>query len=654
LGLRTVESEFELSYNPDSTLSIVQIEDKSIFTEESIDQKNYLKDLEVSVEWPNNNLGKIRFKTLNYNELYDELYANIETNKKIKTNIFEINTRSNHPFASKLIANTIADKFRENRISLQKDNIKSTFSFIDERLNEVALNLTIAENNLSNFKSSEKIAQIDEQSKKLVEFISNLESEKLKNDLELSFYTNRLNNIEKQMAKGTYVDQTYLTPEQYQNTNSPFSTLLNELSNLELQKLELLQKRTELHPDVILISEQIERIKTELSKFNKNTVTAYRIISNALNNKQYELGLLVSKYSKKIEALPAKEAKLASLIRQRDAYEKMYTLLLDKREEMRLAELSKMQDIVILDRAIEAIKPVAPHKKLNLLFASIFGLIFGLFGTLLAQINDKKINDISDLENEFSYPILTVIPPYEKKVADQIQNTDKIRDRFISMMDDNFRFKEAFRTLEIKLSSKIEGKPKTLMITSCEEDAGKTSIASNLALTIAQSNKKVLLIDCDIKAPAIAERFGLPKFSSGLVDYLTEKSDSPNIYKPVKLTKNSNLLMNLDIIPTGNFSNISGEVLASSRMKDLLSALGYYDFIILDTPPITRLSDALSLSRLVKDTVLVVRSGQTIKESISWAISELKTSDINFQGLVVNDCEIKSNNYKYQYGYVNK
>lgn len=86
-------------------------------------------------------------------------------------------------------------------------------------------------------------------------------------------------------------------------------------------------------------------------------------------------------------------------------------------------------------------------------------------------------------------------------------------------------------------------------------------------------------------------------------------------------------------------------------MKQLLSNLDFYDFVILDTPPITRLSDALSLGRIVKDTVLVIRSGQTEKESVSWAMSELQTADINFLGTLVNDCEVSDSSLKYQYGY---
>ncbi|MCB9211164.1 MAG: polysaccharide biosynthesis tyrosine autokinase [Ignavibacteriales bacterium] len=654
IGLYTKPAEFKILGKSNNDIDIINSYNERVINDGKTYSNISSSEWKVNVSWKSNSLGsEIHFESLDYNDVLDNLYQNVFTEKKIKTNIFELFARSNYPYTTTEIANVLAEQYRQSRIDIQKDNIKYSFKFIDDRLKEVAHNLENAENDLSYFKSTEKIAQIDEQSKQLVTFLSNLESEKLKTDLSLGEYKNKLRSIEKQMVDDGYVDQTYLTPEQYSSYDSPFMNLLKELTNAELKRIELLQKRTEMHPDVILIDEQISRIKEELSKYNNNTLTAFRIISNSLKNKQENINSIIAKYSADLEKLPEQESKLASLMRQKEAYEKMYTLLLQKREEMRVAELSKLQDIIILDKAIEPIKPIAPNKKLNLLFASLFGLLLGIVGAFVFHYNDKKVSDIYDIEREFSFPILSVIPPYEKDIANTVAKTDTVRNRFVSMMDDKLRYKEAYRTLESKLSAKIKDLPKKVMITSCEEDAGKSTVSSNLAITIAQSGKKVLLIDCDIKKPSIAEAFGLPKYSSGLIDYLTEKTETPNIYKPIKLTTNSNLLMNIDILPTGVFSNISGEILASDRMKQLLSSLEYYDFVILDTPPITRLSDALSLGRIVKDTVLVIRSGQTEKESISWAVNELKTTDINFLGVLVNDCEVKGSSLKYQYGYTN-
>ncbi|MCB9211400.1 MAG: polysaccharide biosynthesis tyrosine autokinase [Ignavibacteriales bacterium] len=652
IGLNTQKNEFTIVDKPNNNFDILNKYEESVFKDGHKYSELPSNEWNVSINWNSSKLGnKINFETLNYTDVLEELTKNIVTEKKIKTNIFELFVKSNHAYSSTEIANLIAEEYKQSRIDLHKDNIKYSFTFIDERLQDISKKLQDAENELSTYKASEKIVQIDEQSRQMVEFLSNLESEKLNTELELGVYKNKLNDIEKQMTNDGYVDQTYLTPEQYTSYDSPFLNLLKELTNVELQKLELLQRRTELHPDVILLDEQIGRIKSELSKYNQNTLTAFKIISNSLRNKLSNIQSLIAKYSYDLEKLPDQESKLASLLRQKEAFEKMYNLLLEKREEMRVAELSKLQDIIILDKAIEPIKAIAPNKLLNLILGGFFGLLLGLVASLFLHYNDKKISDINDIEREFNFPILSVIPPYDKEISNKISTTDKVSDRFVSMMEDKLRYKEAFRTLETKLSAKINKELKTVMVTSCEENAGKSSSAANLAITIAQSGKKVLLIDCDIKKPSLADMFGLPKFSSGLIDYLTEKSETPNIYKPIKLTKNSSLLMNLDILPTGVFSNISGEILASEQMKKLLSNLDFYDFVILDTPPISRLSDALSLGRIVKDTMLVIRSKQTEKESIRWALSELRSADINFLGVLVNDCEVKDSSLKYQYGY---
>ena len=151
-------------------------------------------------------------------------------------------------------------------------------------------------------------------------------------------------------------------------------------------------------------------------------MNAYEILSASLSKKKEHIDSLIYKYSNKIKQLPKQEAELADLLRKKDAYEKMYTLLLDKREEMRVAELSRMQDIVVLDPAVEPTRPVLPNKKLNLLFAGLLGLVLGIFAALFVQSTDKKITDIKDVETEFNYPILSVIPPFNKKISEIIDD----------------------------------------------------------------------------------------------------------------------------------------------------------------------------------------------------------------------------------------
>ncbi|MCK7528650.1 MAG: hypothetical protein MZV64_69390 [Ignavibacteriales bacterium] len=114
-----------------------------------------------------------------------------------------------------------------------------------------------------------------------------------------------------------------------------------------MQRLELLQKRTKNHPDVLSLDEQIRSAKEKLGSYNQNTLTSYKIIINTLENKLRKIDNLMSGYDVKMQQLPAQETQMARLVREKDVYEKIFKLLLDKREEMRVAELSQLQDIII-------------------------------------------------------------------------------------------------------------------------------------------------------------------------------------------------------------------------------------------------------------------------------------------------------------------
>ncbi len=607
------------------------------------------------VDWNRARWGcEFYFDLQSYNQVIKDLEERITVNKRIKTNLFEISAKAATPLGAKILANTVATSYTNAKIEQQKENIRHSFKFVDNQLQEISKKLEEAQKQLTDFKAQNKILSIDESSKKLIEFVSNLESEKLKTEIELAAYENKVNDIKKEMKAQGFVDQTYLTPNAFQPSDSPFSRLLSQLSDLELKKIQLLQKRTENHPDVITLTDQINTVRASLSKFNDNTLTAYTIIIDALKSKKAKIDSLIKTYLVKIETLPAQENKLANLMRQKNVYAKMFTLLLDKREEMRMAELSKLQDIIILDYAEEPLKPILPNKKLNLLAALLFGFVLGMFALFIYEFNDKKISDVYEIEKDFAYPILTVIPPYTKEINDQIKNSGSISKRFVTLIEGAFSYKEAFRILETKASNCMAASSnKYIMVTSPEENSGKTSTAANLALTMARSEKKVLLVDCDIRKPKVAELFGMEKYAPGLINFLQGETEKPNIYKPIKITGHESILRNIDILPSGTFSDISGEIFGSERMKELLDELDYYDVIIFDTPPITRIADALSLGKFVKTALLVIRPGVTYKEGVNWAVSELKVANVKLCGLVVNDSKVKKSIPRYQYGYNN-
>ena len=156
-------------------------------------------------------------------------------------------------------------------------------------------------------------------------------------------------------------------------------------------------------------------VKQKLASYNQNTLTAYQIMINSLDKKLLQITNMMSKYEVKMERLPGQESKLAGLMRQKEVYEKIFTMLLDKREEMRMAELSKLQDIIVVDPAHEPVDAIAPKKSIAMLAGLLAGLFIGLVGIFIAEIKNQKLVSLDEIENDFDLPVYTIIPDYPKK-----------------------------------------------------------------------------------------------------------------------------------------------------------------------------------------------------------------------------------------------
>jgi capsular exopolysaccharide synthesis family protein len=332
------------------------------------------------------------------------------------------------------------------------------------------------------------------------------------------------------------------------------------------------------------------------------------------------------------------------LIREKDVYKKIFTLLLDKREEMRVAELSKLQDIILIDPPQEPIKSIKPRKFFNMLVALCLGGFIGIVSIFLIELSKTRLINIDDLEEEFKIPILALIPKYDKDMVKRINNPVENIDRFAALMVDNLGIRESYRLLKTKLLYHLDGK-KLFIVTSCEENTGKTSIVSNLAITLARENIKTLIIDCDLRKAELTKMFDIPLNTPGLIDFIT-KGGLPAIYTKV--------LKNLDIIPAGGVTENSSLLLSSDRMKSLFNELDTsdYEYIIVDTPPVTRVVDTLVLGQFIKNAIFVVKPDTSMKEVVIGGIQEMIEAKIKIIGVVANAAEIgKSYYYRYRYGY---
>ncbi|HOJ07530.1 MAG: polysaccharide biosynthesis tyrosine autokinase [Ignavibacteriota bacterium] len=599
--------------------------------------------LQFDFSWDDAPVGsKIYFDIENYSKFYTTFSKDINVSRIGHTDVFELSIKSSSPLACKIIADDLINQFREVRMEQQKQSVRYSYNFIDEQLTEVQKKLIDSEGNLSNFKGSGRIINIDQNTQELLNYQSTLEAEKLQTDLLLSNYRDKAAAMQKELEASGYFDQSFLQPSGENQGESPFSGLMSRLSELELQKLDLMQKRTEKHPDVININEQIELVKQKLSSYNQNTLTAYKIIIGTLEKKLYKINSLLSLHESEIKQLPAKETQMARLIREKDVYEKMFKLLLDKREEMRVAELAQLQDIIIVDHPYKPLKPIQPRKLLNMLIGLALGGFIGILTVFIIELRKTNLIDLDYLEDELKLPLLALIPSFDKSILNRMKKSNDEKDKFVTLNTDDSGINESYRLLNTKLSH-LDLKGKTIMVTSCEENTGKTTIVANLAITMALNDKNILIIDCDLRKGELSKLFNVFNNSSGLIDFL-EKGTSPVIY--------TKILKKINIIPSGGLRENSSILLSSDRMKSIFEKINTsaYDYVIIDTPPVTRVVDTLVLGQYITNALLIVRPETSMKDSVIGGIQDMKQAKIKILGIVANATDIQ-NSYRYRYSY---
>lgn len=656
------EKHFEL-WNAKENKLITSISDPSVGDLDTlkeyydVDSLDLTKPLENDKNWLTTNTdfarfdfswnsapigSKIIFSIKNYRKFILNFSKGINVSRVGHTDVFALSVQSSSPIASKIIADHIIYNFREVRMEQQKQTVRYSFHFVDEQLTEVQKKLLDAESNLSNFKGSGKIMSIDQNTQELLNYQSTLEAERLQTDLLLSNYKDKAREIRKELESSGFIDQSFLEPSGESSGESPFSGLMSRLSELELQKLELLQKRTEKHPDVVGIEEQIKLVKEKLAGFNQNTLTAYKIIINTSENKLRKIDNLMSGYDVKMQQLPAQETQMARLVREKDVYEKIFKLLLDKREEMRVAELSQLQDIIIVDQPYIPIKPIQPKKLLNMLIGLFLGGFIGIVSVFLVQLMKSRHIDLDYLEDELGMPILALIPNFNKSILSRMKKSNDEKDKFVTLHTDYTGISESYRLLNTKLSH-LDFSDKTIMVTSCEENTGKTTVVANLAITMALSDKNVLIIDCDLRKGELSKLFNVFHNSPGLIDFL-EKGGSPAVY--------NKLLKKIYILPSGGLRENSSILLSSDRMKSIFEKINVsaYDYVIIDTPPVTRVVDTLVLGQYVQNALLIVRPDTSLKDAVIGGIQDMRQAQIKILGIIANATEIQ-NSYRYRYSY---
>ena len=319
------------------------------------------------------------------------------------------------------------------------------------------------------------------------------------------------------------------------------------------------------------------------------------------------------------------------------ANKQVYNSLLQRLNEVSVAATKTATNIQILDTAPLPKAPYNPKTVLNILLASVFGLVGGVGLAFFMEYFDNTFKDTHEVERSVRLPTLGMIPL--QKLA---EGHPSVRRPLIAYSMNRSPVAEAFRSIGtfILLSSSAKP-PKTILVTSPGEKEGKTTICINTAMALAESLPRGIIIDADLRKPKLhhsmeaVNTVGLSTFLSGNIGF------EEGLIKQTKIK-------GLDIITSGPLAPNPSELIVSRRMKELLEALsGTYDFVIIDSAPVMGMPDSVYLSSIVDGSVLVIRAGQTTRNVLSETKKIFRSIDARILGVVLNG--IKESDLRYNY-----
>lgn len=272
--------------------------------------------------------------------------------------------------------------------------------------------------------------------------------------------------------------------------------------------------------------------------------------------------------------------------------------------------------------------PVSPNKNINILLSILLGIIISVAIAFLREYMNNTYKNAEQLEQELKIPVIGSI---------KIRKGEKNNGYFLETSAQSIAM-ESYRTLRTNIQySSIDNKFKVIVVTSSDHGEGKTTISGNLALCLAAEERKVILLDCDLRNPSIHKAFGLSN-DIGISDVIVEKAD---ISTAMQCFNN-----NLTILTSGKLPPNPSDILGSNFMVELLEKLKEdFDYLVIDTPPIQAFADAQILSAKADGTILVVRSEKTSKDLVHNTINIIKKVNSKIIGIVINGLKVEKNNY---------
>lgn len=541
-----------------------------------------------------------------------------------KTSVVELSIIDPEKLRAEDFLNAVIANYNMDAVKDKSAIFQNTSAFIDERLGIIANELGDVERSGEEYKKSNQVTDIVSEAASFLENATEIQKNFLETETQVRVVES-LTNFVRQSKDNQLIPDNILTTTTADANYSP--TLIAEYN-------AILLKRERIASSAGPQSREMKIMDSQLASLKDNVLANLDRLKNTLEIKKRDLLNQRSRISGKISEVPTQEREYKGILRQQNIKEALYIYLLQKREETAIALASTASNAKIIDSALTSSTPVSPRTNIIYLGALFLG-IFIPFGIIyLSDLLDSKVHTQSDLA-QLSVPYLGDIP--------RASENNKVIMAFSRSSS-----AEALRilrtNLEFLLNQVPEGIAKTIFVTSTIPREGKTFISINLGATIALSGKRVLLLAMDIRSPKFDQYMDIPQ--KGFTNFLSTPNADIHDYIVQHET-----LQDLYILPAGVVPPNPAELLMDPKVETMIKQMQLeYDYIIVDTAPVSLVTDTQIIAKFAHCFVYVARANHLDKELLSIPEKLYRENKLPNMAMLLNDTEFKKG-YGYGYGY---
>jgi len=551
--------------------------------------------------------------------LVDAFRQHVKVSPVMNSRIVRVTVESIDPQLAAQAANTIASVYITRSLEMKTGAAQEASKWITARVEELRQKVEASERNLQEFASRYGLVNVDERRRLTTQKLGELNSQLVQAETKRVEAEARFKQIASVLNNPSELESS-----QEVLSSSLIQTLRNQEIQLAQKVAELSEKYGAKHPTLMQAQSELKevqgRIRLEVRKIYSAVKGEYevamareRVVRNALNQQKTD-----------VMAMGQHEVQYRIIDREAQSNRQLYEMFLKRLKETNISTDIKMSNIYVADPAIVSLVPIKPNKSQAVLLAIVLGLVGGVGFAFFLDYMDSSLKSPEDIAHYLpGVPYLGFLPVYQDsgKAAGRVDIAAHEAPQSV--------FAENLRSIRTSLFlSAADKPPSSILVTSSTEDEGKSTLAVNLAISIAQLGNRAVLVDADLRKPRLHKVFGL-EVMKGLSHYLVGEVGLQEIMLPTNIP-------NLKIIPCGAVPPNPAELLQSNHMMNLLENFKKDDvYVILDSSPVMAVTDPVVLGHRVDGVVLVVWAGHTNRHAARLSAQLLIKGNIRLLGVVL-------------------